>query len=37
MIARADDAAKARCKVLWKEADEINRIFGSIARKTTGD
>ena len=37
MIARADDTAKARCKVLWKEADEIIRIFGSIARKTTGD
>ncbi|MEK7155515.1 MAG: four helix bundle protein, partial [Patescibacteria group bacterium] len=26
MIERADDTAKARCKVLWKEEDEINRI-----------
>lgn len=35
MIARADDKASATCRLLWKEADEINRIFGSIARKMT--
>lgn len=34
MIARADEKAVGSCKTLWKEADEINKIFGSIARKT---
>ena len=34
MIAHADDKSAASSKVLWKEADEINRIFGAIARKS---
>jgi four helix bundle protein len=34
MIARADEKVILSCKLLWKEADEINKIFGSIARKS---
>ncbi len=33
MIACADEKITETCKLLWKEADEINKIFGSIARK----
>lgn len=34
MIARADSDSRAKCKALWTEADELNRIFAAIARKT---
>ena len=36
MIARADERMVVSCKALWKEGDELNRIFGSIARKSVG-
>ncbi len=35
MIARADGGSVAECKILWKETDEINQIFGTIARKSS--
>jgi len=35
MIAHADDESSKIGRELWKEADELNRIFGSIARKTS--
>lgn len=34
MIARAEPSSKTDSKKLWTEADELNRIFGAIARKT---
>ena len=34
MLARACPAQKLAIRVLWKEADELNRIFSAIFRKT---
>lgn len=34
MLARACPAQKTPIRVLWKEADELNRIFSAIFRKT---
>ncbi len=31
MIARADESKKEKCKILWREANELTMIFSKIA------
>ena len=37
MIAKAVPAKKAEARVLWREADELNRIFAAIHRNSKDD
>jgi four helix bundle protein len=37
MLAKAAPTRKAAARPMWKEADELNRIFAAINRKTSRD